>query len=71
VVVNYGNFKNSENFNSDKRRNMTKNERTYKITGCAMKKQHTLGPGFEEGMWQRSLGVEMEGGCKSLACEEP
>lgn len=33
---------------------------TAKIIGCAMKVHSTLGNGFQEIIYQRSLGIEME-----------
>ncbi len=39
---------------------MEKDELTYKIIGCAMKVHNTLGPGFQEVIYQRSLAIELE-----------
>ncbi len=39
---------------------MIGNELTYKITGCAMKVHNTLGPGFQEVIYQRCLAIELE-----------
>jgi GxxExxY protein len=33
---------------------------TYKIIGCAMKVHNTLGPGFQEVIYQRCLAIEFE-----------
>lgn len=35
-------------------------ELTHKIIGCAMKVHSTLGNGFQEVIYQRSLAIEME-----------
>lgn len=37
---------------------MYKNDLTYKIIGCAMKVHNTLGPGFQEVIYQRCLKIE-------------
>ncbi len=39
---------------------MLKDDLTYKIIGCAMKIHHTLGPGFQEVIYQRCLSIELE-----------
>jgi len=39
---------------------MEKDELTYKIIGCAMKMHNTLGPGFQEVIYQRCLAIELE-----------
>src|SRR5665647_910774 len=39
---------------------MEKDELTYKIIGCAMKVHNTLGPGFQEVIYQRCLAIELE-----------
>jgi GxxExxY protein len=38
---------------------MIKDEMTYKIIGCAMKVHNTLGPGFQEVIYQRCLEIEL------------
>lgn len=38
---------------------MEKDELTYKIIGCAMKVHKTLGPGFQEVIYQRCLAIEL------------
>jgi len=37
-----------------------KDELTYKIIGCAMKVHNTMGPGFQEVIYQRCLAIELE-----------
>ena len=39
---------------------MEKDELTYKIIGCAMRVHNTLGNGFQEVIYQRSLAIEFE-----------
>lgn len=39
---------------------MIKDDLTYKIIGCAMKVHRSLGPGFQEVIYQRCLAIEME-----------
>lgn len=39
---------------------MKKNDLIYKIIGCAMKVHNTLGPGFQEVIYQRCLAIELE-----------
>jgi GxxExxY protein len=39
---------------------MIKNDLTYKIIGCAMKVHNTMGPGFQEVIYQRCLAIELE-----------
>ena len=41
-------------------KNMTLDEITYKINGCAMKVHNTLGNGFQEVIYQRCLAIELE-----------
>ena len=36
------------------------NELTHKIIGCAMQVYNTLGSGFQEAIYQRSLAIEMK-----------
>jgi GxxExxY protein len=38
----------------------TINELTHKIIGCAMQVHNTLGSGFQEAIYQRSLAIEMK-----------
>lgn len=39
---------------------MEKDELSYKIIGCAMKVHNTLGPGFQEVIYQRCLAIELD-----------
>ncbi|MDE0472349.1 MAG: GxxExxY protein [Ekhidna sp.] len=39
---------------------MKKNDLTYRIIGCAMKVHNSLGPGFQEVIYQRCLAIELE-----------
>lgn len=39
---------------------MINDELTYKVIGCAMKVHNTLGSGFQEVIYQRSLAIELE-----------
>ena len=39
---------------------MEKDELTYKIIGCAMKVHNTMGPGFQEVIYQRCLAIELD-----------
>jgi GxxExxY protein len=36
------------------------NKLTYEIIGCAMKVHNTMGPGFQEVIYQRCLAIELE-----------
>ena len=38
---------------------MEKDELTYRIIGCAMKVHNTMGPGFQEVIYQRCLAIEL------------
>ena len=49
---------------------MIKDELTYKIIGCAMKVHNTLGPGFQEVIYQRCLAIEMEKAGLTFAREQ-
>jgi GxxExxY protein len=49
---------------------MEKDELTYKIIGCAMKVHRTLGPGFQEVIYQRCLVIEFERAGLSFAREQ-
>ncbi len=39
---------------------MQKDELTFKIIGCSMKVHNTLGPGFQEVIYQRCLAIEFQ-----------
>jgi GxxExxY protein len=39
---------------------MEKDKLTYTIIGCAMKVHNTLGPGFQEVIYQRCLAIELQ-----------
>ena len=43
---------------------------TYKIIGCAMKVHNTLGPGFQEVIYQRCFAIELERAGFSFAREQ-
>ena len=51
---------NLKNPDSDKKENMTRDNITYKINGCAMKVHRSLGNGFQEVIYQRCLAIELE-----------
>lgn len=38
---------------------MEKDPLTYTVIGCAMKVDNTLGPGFQEVIYQRCLAIEL------------
>ncbi|NER22724.1 MAG: GxxExxY protein [Symploca sp. SIO1C2] len=46
------------------------NDLTYKIIGCAMKVHRTMGPGFQEVIYQRCLAIELERAGLSFAREQ-
>ena len=39
---------------------MIKDELTYKVIGCAMKVHNTMGPGFQEVIYQRCMALELK-----------
>jgi GxxExxY protein len=39
---------------------MKKDDLTYRIIGCAIKVHNTMGPGFQEVIYQRCLAIELE-----------
>jgi len=49
---------------------MINDELTYKIIGCAMKIHNTLGPGFQEVIYQRCLAIEFRRADLSFAREK-
>jgi GxxExxY protein len=49
---------------------MQKDDLTYKIIGCAMKVHNTLGPGFQEVIYQRCLTIELERASLNFAREQ-
>jgi len=49
---------------------MIKDELTYKIIGCAMKVHNTMGPGFQEVIYQRCLAIELERADVNFAREQ-
>jgi GxxExxY protein len=51
-------------------KNQIDDELTYKIIGCAMKVHNTLGNGFQEVIYQRSLAIELERQQLSFVREE-
>ena len=50
---------------------MQKDVLTYAIIGCAMKVYNTLGPGFQEVIYQRCLAIELAKKNISFAREQP
>lgn len=46
------------------------NDLTYTIIGCAMKVHNTIGPGFQEVIYQRCLAIELERAGLSFAREQ-
>ena len=50
---------------------MQKDELTYSIIGCAMKVYNTLGPGFQEVIYQRCLAIELGRKNITFAREQP
>jgi GxxExxY protein len=48
---------------------MIKDRLTYTIIGCAMKVHNTLGPGFQEIIYQRCFAIELERAKLSFARE--
>jgi GxxExxY protein len=46
------------------------NDLTYTIIGCAMKVHNTMGPGFQEVIYQRCLAIELERAGLSFAREQ-
>ena len=49
---------------------MVKDPLTYAIIGCAMKVHNTMGPGFQEVIYQRCLAIELERAHLSFAREQ-
>lgn len=49
---------------------MEKEKLTYSIIGCAMKVHNTLGPGFQEVIYQRCLAIELERACLEFVREQ-
>jgi GxxExxY protein len=49
---------------------MIKDELTYKIIGCAMTVHNTLGPGFQERIYQKCLAIELENARLSFVREK-
>jgi GxxExxY protein len=49
---------------------MFKNELTYQIIGCAMKVHNTMGPGFQEVIYQRCLAIELDRAGLNFAREQ-
>ena len=55
----------------DRMPNMEEQELTEKIIGCAMKVHSTLGPGFLESVYQKSLAHELGKAGLKVECERP
>ncbi|GJM35348.1 MAG: hypothetical protein DHS20C18_43490 [Saprospiraceae bacterium] len=49
---------------------MVKDELTYKVIGCAMKVHNTMGPGFQEKIYQRCLAIEFQRASLNFAREK-
>ena len=47
-----------------------RDELTYKVIGCAMKVHSTMGPGFQEAIYQRCLAIELDRAGLSFAEEQ-
>ena len=50
---------------------MKRDPLTYEIIGCAMEVHNTLGPGFQEVIYQRSLAIELRRKGISFVREQP
>lgn len=49
---------------------MQRDKLTYSVIGCAMKVHNTLGPGFQEVIYQRCLAIELRKNDLSFAREQ-
>lgn len=49
---------------------MIRDELTYKIIGCSMKVHNTMGPGFQEVIYQRCLAIELKKATIDFAREQ-